>query len=179
MKYEVRLAGEGGQGLILGGIILAESAGIYEDYNVVQSQLYGAATRGELSKSEVIISDARINYLKVRKADIFLCLTQDSYDEYSTDVKENGVIIIDPFFVKDFNKEDKRIKSVDLSRTALDITGREITTNIVSLGVITVLIKIITKEAMKKAVLHRIPKGTEDLNLSALEAGFQLGGDIK
>ncbi len=179
MKYEIRLAGEGGQGLILGGIILAEAAGIYEGKNVVQSQLYGAATRGELSKSEVIISDTEIHYVKVRMADVLLCLTQDSYNEYKNFVKDNGKIIIDPFYVKEYVQDDKRIYPLGLSQRAIDVTGREITTNMVSLGAISGLTGIVGLDALKKAVLERVNPAFADMNISALEAGYALGKETE
>ena len=178
MKYEIRLAGEGGQGLILGGIILAEAAGIYEGKNVVQSQLYGAATRGELSKSEVIISDTEIHYVKVRMADVLLCLTQDSYNEYRDFVKDNGKIIIDAFYVKEYD-DDNRIYPLGLSQRAIEVTGRPITTNMVSLGAISGLTGIVSLDALKKAVLERVNPAFADMNISALEAGYALGKETE
>lgn len=179
MKYEVRFSGSGGQGIILAGLIFAEGAGIDEKKNVVQTQLYGAATRGEISKTEVIISDEKINYIKVRNADLLLALNQDSFNAYKDNVKENGIILIDSFYVKDYNKDDKRIIALPLSETSIKITKREIATNIVALGAIATISKIISKENMKNAVLRRIPKGTEEMNIEALNAGFSLGEGIR
>ena len=88
MRREIRLSGSGGQGLILAGIILAEGA-ILSGLNSVQTQSYGPEARGGASKSEVIISDKDINFPKVREADILLCLTQKSFDEYSSTIKDN------------------------------------------------------------------------------------------
>ena len=39
-RYEIRLSGAGGQGMILAGIILAESGVMVDDLNVSQSQSY-------------------------------------------------------------------------------------------------------------------------------------------
>ena len=68
-RYELRLSGEGGQGLVLAGKILAEAAAIYEDHNATQSQSYGPEARGGASKSEVIISDGEIDYPKAENLD--------------------------------------------------------------------------------------------------------------
>lgn len=179
MKYELRFSGSGGQGVILAGLIFAEGAGIDEKMNVVQTQLYGAATRGEISKTEIIISDQKINYIKVRMADLLLAMNQDSYNAYKDNVKDDGIILIDSFYVKDYNKEDKRIIALPLSETSIKITNREIATNIVSLGVVTILSKIVSKDSMKNAVLRRVPKGTEEMNIAALNAGFSLGEGIR
>jgi len=175
---EIRLVGEGGQGLILGGVILAEAAGIYEGKNVIQSQIYGAAARGEISKSEVIISDETIYYPKVRHADVFLALTQDAYDTYKDATKENGIIIIDAFYVKDYNPGLRKTYPLPLSETAINTAGKEIATNIVSLSAIVAITNLVKKESLKKALLTRIPKGTEEVNLKAFDAGYKLGEEV-
>jgi len=176
MRYEIRLAGEGGQGLILGGIILAEAAGIYDGKEVVQTQIYGAAARGELSKSEVVISDGPVWYPKVEAADLLLALTQSAYDEYIEEVKETGIVIVDSFYVRNYRKGDK-VYSLALSEVARRIVGREIATNIVSLGVITAISGVVSRDAMREAVLHKVPKGTQEKNSAALEEGFRMGED--
>jgi len=175
MKYEARLVGEGGQGLILGGVILAEAAGIYEGKNVIQSQIYGAAARGEISKSEVIISDELIYYPKVRQSDVFLALTQDAYNTYKDAVKDDGIIIIDSFYVKEYNPGWRKTYPLSLSKTAIQIVGKEIATNIVSLAAIDAITNVVKKDSLMKAVLNRVPKGTEDANLKAFNAGYKLG----
>jgi len=103
MKYSVRLTGSGGQGIILASIILAEAAGIYDGKNVVQSQVYGAAARGEISKADVIISDEEIYFPEVRMPDVLLTLTQESYNEFTKTVKDETKVIIDEFGVWSVN----------------------------------------------------------------------------
>ena len=77
-RREVRLAGEGGQGMILAGIILAEAAAIYDGKNVVQTQSYGPEARGGASKSEVIIADGEIDYSEVISADVLMVMSQEA-----------------------------------------------------------------------------------------------------
>ena len=89
-RYEARLSGSGGQGLILAGKILAEAAAIYENKNATQSQSYGPEARGGASKSEVIISDGDIDFPKATRLDVLLCLTQEACDKYVADLKEDG-----------------------------------------------------------------------------------------
>ena len=74
---EFILAGTGGQGLILAGILLAEAA-ILDGRNVVQTQSYGIASRGGLSQAEVIIDDEEIIFQQVRKPDCILALTEEA-----------------------------------------------------------------------------------------------------
>lgn len=174
MRREIRLSGSGGQGLILAGIILAEGA-ILSDLNSVQTQSYGPEARGGASKSEVIISDKDINFPKVREADILLCLTQKSFDEYSSTIKDNGIIVID----SSVNESDIEYKTVKLLKLPIIETAKvelekEMVANIVALGVMNEIIDSVDSDMLKKAILARVPKGTEELNEKAFELGSLL-----
>jgi len=81
-RYEIRLSGSGGQGLILMGIILAEAIGIYDGKFVAQTQSYGPEARGGSSKSEVIVSDEEIDYPKAMQPDLLLAMNQKSCDDF-------------------------------------------------------------------------------------------------
>ena len=98
-RSELRLSGSGGQGLILAGKILAEAAAIYDGKNATQSQSYGPEARGGSSRSEVIISDAEIDYPKAINIDLLLAFTQEACDKYCKDVKENGILLVDSGYV--------------------------------------------------------------------------------
>jgi 2-oxoglutarate ferredoxin oxidoreductase subunit gamma len=93
-RFEVRLAGTGGQGAILAGIILAEAA-ILDGKNVVQTQSYGPEARGGASRSEIVISDHEIDYPKVLEPDITLCMSQEGCDRYGNQTREGGLLILD------------------------------------------------------------------------------------
>ncbi len=176
MRYEVRLSGEGGQGLILAGIILGEAASVYDNLHAVQTQSYGPEARGGASKSEVIISDEPIDYPKVQEADILLAFTQESFDKYSPDVKEGGLIIVDSDGVKRTSaQKNVQIISIPFLRTAAEEIGRAIVANMIALGTIAEALEGRVKpESIEKAILARVPKGTEDLNKRAFDRGRQL-----
>lgn len=169
---QVRLSGSGGQGLILAGIILAEAA-IGDGREAVQSQSYGPEARGGSSKSEVIISDGRIHYPKVTAPDLLLAMTQEALNKYGTDLKPEGVVITDTAFVRDVPPSFKRVYAVPITQLAKEKCGRELFANIVALGTITRLTGAVTFEALEKAVLARVPKGTEEMNKLALQVGYQ------
>src|SRR4030065_737676 len=94
-RTEIRLAGEGGQGLILAGVILAEAAAIYDGKQVIQTQSYGPEARGGASKAEVVIGDGEIDYPEVIHADVLVALSQEACDRYAANVKKNGLLIVD------------------------------------------------------------------------------------
>lgn len=169
-RYEVRLAGTGGQGAILAGIILAEAA-VRDGKNVVQTQSYGPEARGGASRSEVVISQGEILYPKVLEADITLCMSQKACDRYSGQTRRGGLIIVDADHVS--RAPTTRPVSVPLTSLARDVTGRAITANVVGLGVLAALTGIVSRESLEGAVAAHAPPGTEELNLQALDAGYE------
>jgi 2-oxoglutarate ferredoxin oxidoreductase subunit gamma len=172
-RYEIRLSGEGGQGLVLAGKVLAEAAAIYDDKNATQSQSYGPEARGGASRSEVIISDEDIDYPKAVHIDLLLALTQESVDRYTVDLKDDGILLVDEEAVTTLPEGSFRTFKVPIIRIAREDVGRALVANIVALGIITELAGVVSHDAVEAAVLARVPKGTEELNLRALKAGFE------
>lgn len=170
MKTNIRLTGTGGQGLILAGIILAEAA-LLEGKNAIQSQSYGPEARGGASKAEVIVADEAIHYPKVLESDYLLAMSEKAYEKYHSGMKDSSVLIIDTTFVPERpNAKARQIVAVPITKLAKEATGREMTANIAALGILSAL-GIVAEEPLKKAILHRIPKGTEELNMKAFEVG--------
>jgi 2-oxoglutarate ferredoxin oxidoreductase subunit gamma len=172
-RYEVRLAGEGGQGMILAGVILAEAAAVYDELNAVQTQSYGPEARGGASRSEVVIARGEIDYPKVMAADLLLCMSQEACDRFYDQVKEDGLIVVDSTSVS--RVPSHRALSVPITQIAEETTGRRITASTVALGLVSGLTGLVTREALKKAVSDRVPAGTEEMNLKALAAGYAEG----
>lgn len=173
-RLELRLSGTGGQGLILAGILLAEAAGVYEGKHVVQTQSYGPEARGGASRSDVIISDQEILFPEVEQPDILLCMSAESCRRYSGQVKPGGTIIVDPLYVSEVSSPGALVYRVETTRLA-DELGRRIVANVVALGAVAALTGVVGHDALERAVLRRAPRGTEELNRRALEAGFQAG----
>ncbi len=171
-QTEIRLGGSGGQGLILAGIILAEAA-VAEGKNAVQSQSYGPEARGGASKAEVIISGESIDFPKIDQADILLVLSQEAYDKYAADLNPQGILIADDQIILPKGQHE-RVHHLPIIKTAAEKLKRSMVANMIALGVIQALTKIISKESLKKAVLKRVPKGTEELNEQALQEGYRL-----
>jgi 2-oxoglutarate ferredoxin oxidoreductase subunit gamma len=175
-RYEVRLAGTGGQGAILAGIILAEAA-IRDGKQVVQTQSYGPEARGGASRSEVLISDGQILYPEVIHPDITLCMSQEACDQYSGQVQKNGLLILDADHVS--RAPTTRAVRVPMTTLAQEVTGRAIAANVVGLGVLAALTGLVSREALEEAVRARAPRGTAALNLRALAAGYEEVRELK
>jgi len=176
-RYEIRLSGSGGQGIILMGIILAEAIGIYDGKHVAQTQSYGPEARGGSSKSEVIVSDEEIDYPKAMKPDLLLAMNQKSCDEYYPDLKSEGMLIVDSTFVN--QPPTGKAFRVPFTRIAREQFKKEVVANIIALGALAQLSPIVSPKAMEAAVLARVPKGTEKLNRDALKAGMAAAKQAK
>lgn len=175
MKHvELRLAGEGGQGLILAAVILAEAAAVYDGHNAVQTQSYGPESRGGASKAEVIIAEGEIDYPKVQNPDIMLVMSQEAADRYSLSLRPGGTLVADTTYISNLPEVQGTVVRVPISEIARRDLGREIVANIVGLGVLTGLTGVVSCDALIKAVLARVPKGTEDLNQRAVQAGLTI-----
>lgn len=171
-KWEIRLSGTGGQGLILAGIILAEAANI-ENKHVVQTQSYGPEARGGASRAEVIISNCPIDFLTVEEADIFLALSSEAYSRYCFNVKSRGIIIIDEGVSPKLYRT--KVNVFPILKTAREELGREIVANIVALGVLGALSNILQHASLEKALAVRVPGHTVELNTKAFQRGWALG----
>lgn len=176
-QLELRLSGSGGQGLITAGIILAEAA-LLDEKNAIQTQSYGPEARGGASKAEVIISDCAINFPKVTVPDMTISLTQVAADKYIKDTRKEGTIIIDSSIQLPSDFQVKNMFCLPILQTAKEDVGKSIVANIVTLGVINGLTKIVSAESLEIAVKQRIPKGTESLNMKALAVGYELAKTV-
>jgi 2-oxoglutarate ferredoxin oxidoreductase subunit gamma len=176
MRKEVRLSGSGGQGLLLIGGILAEALGVIEGQNVVQSNSYGGQVRGGSSRSDILITPPgeEIDYPEVMDADILLAMTQEALDEYKAIVKPKGLVVLDTTYVKQIPELAGEVVSYPFTLKTKERLGTELPTNIVVLAVITQLSKLISKDSLIKAIELVSPKGRAEMNLKAMNFGFEL-----
>lgn len=175
-KQQVVLSGTGGQGLILAAIMLAEAA-VLAGQNVVQSQSYGPEARGGASKAEVIISDESINYPKVQTPDLVLAISQEAYKKYGLNLNEEAVLVVDETYVPETKPRSGNFFSLPLTKVTRQEFGSEQSANVVALGAVAAISKLIPLEMVRAAVQNRAPKGTAERNLKALELGWQMGLD--
>ncbi len=172
-RWEACLAGEGGQGIITAGIILAEAA-VLAGLNVVQTQSYGPESRGGASRAEVVISGGVIDYPKTTRPDVLLAMTGEAYRRYVGKVKDGGLLVADQDLVEGITAGPYRLVRVPIVRIAEEL-GRDIVANIVALGVLVALTEAVPVQSLEQAVLERVPKGTEELNRQALYRGIAAG----
>jgi 2-oxoglutarate ferredoxin oxidoreductase subunit gamma len=174
-QREMRLAGLGGQGLILAGIIVAEAVGIHEGKEVAQTQAYGAEARGGFSRSDVVIRDEPILFPKASKLDFLLAMSQSAYEENLPSLKKGGTLLVDSTYVSEVSGAN--MYAIPFSKIAKQKFGRENVANIIALGAITQVFPIISEKSMEKAVLNRVPKRFIEMNKQAFKEGVHLGDE--
>lgn len=175
MRIEVRFAGFGGQGIIKSGIITAAGACIHGTKNAVQTQSYGPESRGGACKSEVVISEEDIDFPKVIEPDVLVVMSQHAYNDYADDIKSGGTMILDPDMITK-EKDLKNIKVFRVPATKIaDELKSKIVANIVMLGAFSAITGIVDENAIKKSIRENIPAGTEKLNITAFEKGYEYG----
>ena len=178
-RHEVRIAGFGGQGIVLSGIVLGTAA-MYGDKFSTQVQSYGPEARGGACKSEVVISDEKISFPMVTTPDFFIALSQEALDRYIADLPAGKTLIVDEDLVKKIpERKGIRIHRLPMTRIADRKVKNRTYTNVVMLGAVTGLTSLVSREAMRKAVEDTVPKATIEKNLAALEEGFALADGIK
>lgn len=175
---QIRLSGFGGQGVVLAGVLLGEAGALDGNY-VSGSNSYGAQARGSGCKSEVVFSRGPIDFPHLMGADILIAMSQGAYNQYCDDVNENsGLILFDQGPVTP--KECLKVKQIGIPATdqALKKLKNKQVANIVLLGALLEATKIVSIEAMKKAVKTHVSERFRALNLEALKLGQQLGREV-
>jgi 2-oxoglutarate ferredoxin oxidoreductase subunit gamma len=173
---EIRIAGFGGQGVMLAGNILGKAASIYGNKYATMTQSFGPEARGGYASSCLIISEEKILYPYLTKPDILVVMSQEAYTKYIKDLKESGTLIVEEELVKLETEPlrqmaDAKIFKVPATRIAEQV-GKRVVLNIVMLGFIVGVTKILDREVVLKAILATVPKGTEEMNKKAFESGY-------
>jgi len=170
-RYEIRFSGSGGQGLITAAVVFAEAAGVYDGHYVCQTQSYGPEARGGKSKAEVVLSEYPIDYPKALELDMLLAMNQAACDAYFFDIKANGLLVVDATLVTQY--PTSRVIPIPFTQIAREEIGREVVANMVALGAISLLSGQVNLVNLEKALLDRVPKGSEEMNRQALQRGIE------
>ena len=173
-RKEIRIAGFGGQGIVLSGSIIGRAASIHDDGYAALTQSYGPESRGGSCRAEVVISDKPVDYPYLTKPDVQILLSQEAYNEFSKNVPEGNMVIVDSDLIKTDTLQNFKPLSIPASRMAREI-GRPVVANIIVLGFLAATSNIVSDEALKKAILDSVPPGTGDFNMKAFDMGYNYG----
>ena len=173
-RKEIRLSGFGGQGIVLAGLIVGKAASIFDGKNATFTQAYGPEARGGSCSAQLVITDEPAAYPYVTNPVVVVAMSQEAYTKYASQMGEEVQVIIDEDLVTPDKSQESRILKVPATRIAQEL-GRSAVANIVMLGFLTAVSEVTSVEAMKKAVLDSVPKGTEELNTNAFNRGYECG----
>jgi 2-oxoglutarate ferredoxin oxidoreductase subunit gamma len=169
----VRIAGRGGQGVMLAGLLLAQ-AGMNDGLHVVQTQAYGPEARLGAAKSDVILSPTQVGYPEVTSPDVFLCLSHDALAAFGQSTRPGALSIIEERAGDGPGAAGTIL--LPLIATARDC-GATIATNIVALGALVGRSGIVSEQAMRDALAARVAPESLAANLRAFDAGLALADD--
>jgi 2-oxoglutarate ferredoxin oxidoreductase subunit gamma len=172
---EIRIAGFGGQGVILSAVVLGKAASIYENGFATMTQNFGPEARGGACSAQLIISDSPVLYPYVTHPDIMVILSQEAYNRFAQDLKPGGLLIIEEDLVRvSHMNRDKKVYSIPATRFAEEL-GKRMVLNSVMVGFFTAVTKLLSADAVRKAVADSVPPAFRELNLKAFEKGFEYG----
>jgi 2-oxoglutarate ferredoxin oxidoreductase subunit gamma len=172
---EIKFGGFGGQGIILAGMIVGKAAALYDNKEATLTQAFGPEARGSACSAQVVVSDSRILYPYVNRPNMMMLMSQDAFTRFSPELSPGGTLIIEEDLVKPVPvPEGARVFKAPATRIAEEL-GRRMVLNIVMVGFFASVTKILSPEAVRKAVQDSVPKGTIDLNLKAFDRGFEWG----
>jgi 2-oxoglutarate ferredoxin oxidoreductase subunit gamma len=177
---EIRVAGFGGQGVILSAILLGKAASIYEGAYATMTQNFGPEARGGACSAQLVLSDSPILYPYVTKPDILVVMSQEAYVRFAPELKDGGILVIEQDMVRvsdlgvsGLNKE-VQVYSIPATRIAEEL-GKRMVLNSVMVGFFTAVTHLLDADAVRKAVADSVPKSFLDLNLTAFEKGLEYG----
>ncbi len=178
-RVEIRLAGFGGQGIIMMGYVIGKAYSIFEGYEATLTQSFGPEARGGACSAQVVLSKDKVLYPYVVQPDIFVAMSQEAFTKYYPTLKKDGILIIEEELV-DLSGVDitQKLFKIPATRFAEEKVGRRLTLNIVMCGFFTAVTGLISRDAMRKAVEDTVPSGTEELNLKAFDVGYEYGQQV-
>jgi 2-oxoglutarate ferredoxin oxidoreductase subunit gamma len=170
-RYEVRFSGSGGQGILLAAVVLAEACGVHDGRHVSQTESYGPESRGGYSRADVVISDRPIDYPMTMKPDLLLAMNQAGCDAFFPEMDPAGLLVVDATWVHEV--PTSRAVAIPFTEIARKKTGGEMAANMVALGAVIHLTRIVSLNKLKSALAARVPEHTLDMNRASLEAGVK------
>ena len=128
---------------------------------------------------DVIISDEEILYPRATTIDFFLSLAQEAFDRYRSDLASEAIILVDKNLVPNVTDESHTTYRFPFVEVAKHEFGNVILSNIIALAVMVKLTRVISDDALWRAIEGSVPKKYLDLNRQALERGFQVAVELR
>jgi 2-oxoglutarate ferredoxin oxidoreductase subunit gamma len=175
----VRIAGFGGQGVILAGMVIGKAAAIHDRKSVTLIQSFGPEARGSSCSVQLTVSDNDILYPYITQSNIVVVMSQEAASRFSPELHPQGVLLFEQDLIE-LGDLPPEVKTYGIPATRLaEELGRKLVLNMVMVGFVTAMTELATPEAVRKAVADSVPRGTESLNLAAFEKGLDYGLQLR
>ena len=172
---EIRIAGFGGQGVILSAIVLGKAASIFQGEFATMTQNFGPEARGGACSAQLVLSDSPILYPYVTQPDILVVMSQEAYVRFIPELKDGGILIVEEDLVRVSDlKKNVQVYSIPATRIA-EVLGKRMVLNSVMVGFFTAVTNLLDADAVGKAVADSVPASFRELNLKAFEKGLEYG----
>lgn len=172
---EIRVAGFGGQGVILAAMVIGKAHSVYEGAFATLTQSFGPEARGGACSAQVITSDKPVLYPYVTRPDILVVMSQPAFTKFLPDLKDGGTLIVEADLVQLANiKPGTKVFSCPATRIAEEL-GKRMVLNIVMVGFFAAVTKVCKPESLREAVANSVPPAFKELNLKAFDKGFEYG----
>jgi 2-oxoglutarate ferredoxin oxidoreductase subunit gamma len=173
---EVIIAGFGGQGILLAGRLLAQTA-MKAGKEVTFMPAYGAEVRGGTSNCAVIVADEPIASPIVSKPDSLIVMNKASLNKFAPRLKKGGLLVMNSSLIDSKPQLDNTIEiiAVPADKLAVEL-GSQKAANMVALGAYLQKRGHLATDAAAKAlpnVLARRYHQTLPLNTEALRRGAE------
>jgi len=175
---EIRIAGFGGQGVILAALVVGKAAAIHQGEYATMTQNFGPEARGGSCSAQVILSAEPILYPYVTQPDVLVVMSQEAHTRFIPELKPGGTLIIEQDLVRlDQVPSGVQIFSVPATRLAEEL-GRKVVLNIVMVGFFAAVTRLLDPDALRQAVTDSVPPALRKLNLQAFDKGFEYGAAL-
>ncbi len=173
-RIELTLAGVGGQGSILAGVILGTAAVSFDHKYAVQTAAYSSELRGGFAAAWVVVDEVPVLYPRVTQPDILLAQAQDSIDRFAATLKPGGALIYDSDLVSSVPASIQNPLGLPATSQARQLFGAPMVANMIMLGALCQRFGVVGAQALKQAIAGAVPKGKEGPNLQAFDLGMSL-----
>jgi len=175
MSWQIRFSGFGGQGIVRCALITGKAMALYDDKFATMTQSFGPEARGGACSSQLVVSKDRVLFPYVTTPEILVALSQEAYDKYEPELAEQGILIIESDLVKP-KADSSRVKLRPIPATRMgEELGNRLFANLVVIGYFSAVTKLVSPDAVKKALPELVPERFLKVNIKAFDAGYAYG----
>lgn len=170
-RSEIRVTGMGGQGVVLSAYVIGRACAVEAGKHASMIQSFGPEARGSACSATLVVSDTEVLYPYIRRPDVLVAMSSEGYEKYADELVDDGILIHEQDLVHATGRAGQEVFTIPSTAIA-ERLGKRVVQNIVMLGFVAAVTRIVPRDQMREAVAASVPAGTEELNLKAFDAGW-------